>query len=164
MAAQHNVAIIYDTGGRGVPRDEVEAMRWYHRAAEQGNASAQNNLAVMYSAGRGTLQDVAEAARWWRSAAEQGHPGAQVNLGWSLATGRGVPQNFVEAYMWLNLAAARLPPGQARELAVRERDAVGGHMTPTQIAEARRRRRIQRRGDPCSLRAHTFVDRPTRLR
>ena len=138
VAAQHNVAIIYDTGGRGVPRDEVEAMRWYHRAAEQGNAGAQNNLAVMYSAGRGTLQDVAEAVRWWRSAAEQGHDAAQVNLGWSLANGRGVPQNFVEAYMWLSLAAARLPPGQARELAVTERDAVGVRMTPTQIAEARR--------------------------
>ena len=105
-------------------------MRWYHRAAEQGNAGAQNNLAVMYSAGRGTLQDVAEAVRWWRSAAEQGHDAAQVNLGWSLANGRGVPQNFVEAYMWVSLAA--------RELAVADREAVGVRMTPTQIAEARR--------------------------
>ena len=138
VAAQHNVAIIYDTGGRGVPRDEVEAARWYYRAAEQGNASAQNNLAVMYSAGDGTPQDFAEAARWWRSAAEQGHDAAQFNIGWSLANGRGVPRNLVEAYMWLSLAALRLPPGQARELAVAERDAVGGRMTPLQIAEARR--------------------------
>ena len=107
-------------------------------------------MAAMYSAGRGTLQDFAEAARWWRSAAEQGHAGAQFNLGWSLATGRGVPQNFVEAYMWLSLAAARLPPGQARELAVTERDAVGVRMTPAQIGEAQRLVRERDAAHPAS--------------
>ena len=95
VAAQHNVAVIYDSGGRGVPRDEVEAVRWYHRAAEQGSASAQNNLATMYFAGRGTAQDLVEGVRWWRSAAEQGHAAAQFNLGRSLFYGRGVSEDPV---------------------------------------------------------------------
>ena len=138
LAAQHNVAVIYDSGGRGVPRDEVEAVRWYHRAAEQGSASAQNNLGAMYSAGRGTPQDFVEAVRWWRSAAEQGHAAAQFNLGQSLFYGRGVLQNLVEAHMWLSLAAARLPSGPGGNFAIRERDAVGARLTSAQIAVARR--------------------------
>jgi TPR repeat protein len=138
VVAQVNVGSIYDTGGRGVPSDLVEAVRWYHRAAEGGSATAQNNLGTMYFAGRGTLQDDAEAVRWWRNAAEQGLAAAQFNLGRSLANGRGVPQNFVEAYMWLSLAAARLPPGRVSELAVSGRDAVRASMTPRQIAEAQR--------------------------
>src|SRR6187399_2566317 len=54
VVAQHNHALLYDTGGSGVPQDEVEAARWYYRAAEQADASAQNALGVMYLAGRGT--------------------------------------------------------------------------------------------------------------
>ena len=138
VAAQHHVAMIYDNGGRGVPRDEVEAVRWYHRAAEQGSAAAQNNLGAMYSEGRGTPQDLGEAVRWWRSAAEQGHVVAQFNLGLSLVIGRGVPRNLVEAYMWLSLAAVGLPFGEAREFAIRQRDAVRTQLTTAQIAEAQR--------------------------
>ena len=138
VAAQHNVAVIYDSGGRGVPRDEVEAVRWYHHAAEQGSASAQNNLGTMYFAGRGTPQDLAEAARWWRSAAEQGHAAAQFNLGRSLLYGSGVSEDLVEAYMWFSLAAARLLPGQGGDMAIRERDAVQARLTSAQIAAARR--------------------------
>ena len=50
--------------GRGVPQDEVEAVRWFRLAAEQGNAEAQLYLGVMYSNGRGVPQDDAEAVRW----------------------------------------------------------------------------------------------------
>jgi TPR repeat protein len=138
VAAQNNVATVYESGGRGVPRDEVEAARWFHRAAEQGSADAQNNLGAMYSEGRGTLQDFGEAVRWWRSAAEQGHAAAQLNLGQSLILGRGIARNLVEAYMWLSLAAARLPAGQTGEFASRQRDALGAGLTGAQIAEAQR--------------------------
>ena len=43
------------------------------RLAEQGDASAQYNLGVMYSFGRGVPENYAEAVRWWRLAAEQGY-------------------------------------------------------------------------------------------
>jgi TPR repeat protein len=32
-----------------VTKDEAEAVNWYRRAAEQGNAYAQSNLGFMYS-------------------------------------------------------------------------------------------------------------------
>ena len=45
--AQYNLGVKYDTG-EGVPQDAAEAVRWFRLAAEQGIASVQNNLGLMY--------------------------------------------------------------------------------------------------------------------
>ena len=34
--------------GRGVAKDQVEAVKWYRKAAEQNHAEAQYNLGVCY--------------------------------------------------------------------------------------------------------------------
>ena len=115
-------------------------MRWTRLAADQGNASAQFNLGVMYDTGAGVPQDYAEAGRWYRLAADQGNAGAQNNLGVMYRNGLGVPQDFVEAHMWANLAALQLS-GDDRDRAVRNRDTVAARMTAEQIAEAQRRAR-----------------------
>lgn len=39
--AQHNLGVFY-AEGRGVPRNDAEAVVWYRKAAEQGNASPMN--------------------------------------------------------------------------------------------------------------------------
>ena len=39
------------------------------RAADQGDASAQFNLGLMYATGRGVPQDAVEAVAWYRQAA-----------------------------------------------------------------------------------------------
>ncbi len=108
----------------------------YRRAAEQGDASAQNNLGHMYRTGQGVAQDYAEAVKWWRKAAEQGDAKAQYNLGHMYSYGLGVPQDQVQAHMWFNLAAFRFPLGEDRDLAVKNRDIVAKRMTPVQISEA----------------------------
>ena len=46
--AQSYLGDMYDRG-QGVPEDDAEAVRWYRLAAEQGLASAQLNLGVMYA-------------------------------------------------------------------------------------------------------------------
>ncbi|GHV38472.1 hypothetical protein FACS1894187_17310 [Synergistales bacterium] len=51
------------------------------RAAEQGNAAAQNRLGSMYANGRGVPKDDKQAVEWYRKAADQGHAAAQYNLG-----------------------------------------------------------------------------------
>jgi hypothetical protein len=61
--------------GQGVPRDYVESVKWYRKAAEQGNANAQHGLGVMYHNGFGVERDDNEATKWFRKAAEQGHYG-----------------------------------------------------------------------------------------
>ena len=126
--------------GRGVPQDDAEAIVWYRLAAEQGAASAQNNLGVAYDDGEGVPLDDPEAVRWYRLAAEQGHTGAQFNLGVMYNNGEGVPQDNVEAHMWLNLAASRLS-GADRERTVATREHVAERMTPADLSEAQRRAR-----------------------
>ena len=80
-------------------------MKWYRKAAEQGNAKAQYNLGMMYYAGQGVPQDHAEAAKWFLKAAEQGIAFAQFNLGLMYDKRHGVPQNFAEAVKWYRKAA-----------------------------------------------------------
>ena len=121
----------------GVPH-AAEAVAWYRRAAEQGDARAQYNLGGMYREGRGVPQDAAGAVAWYRRAAEQGHARAQYNLGGMYAAGRGVPPDAVEAHMWFTIAASR-STGAERELIVTARAAVAVRMTPTDLREAERR-------------------------
>ena len=54
---------LYDMGV-GVPQDHTEAVKWYTKAAEQGLAEAQYNLAGVYSDGRGVRRDYAKAYFW----------------------------------------------------------------------------------------------------
>jgi TPR repeat protein len=123
---------MYDRGN-GLTRDYREAARWFRLAAEQGDASAQVNLGVMYAHGRGVPHDDKEAAKWYRLAAEQGRASAQFNLGLMYANGQGVPQNLIQAHMWFNLVAAS---GDADGL--KARDEIATKMTPAQIVEAQR--------------------------
>ena len=66
--------------GRGVAKDDAEAVRWYRLAAAQGIASGQNNLGLMFEEGRGVVKDAAEAIRLYRLAAAQGQANATASL------------------------------------------------------------------------------------
>ena len=68
----------------GVAKDEVEAVKWCRKAAEQNDAEAQYNLGVCYANGRGVAKDEAEAVKWYRKAAEQNNARAQTI--WASAT------------------------------------------------------------------------------
>jgi TPR repeat protein len=85
--------------------DFGEAVKWFRRAADQGLASAQANLAAIYAKGEGILQDYAAAAYWYRKAAHQGNARAQFALGFMYQTGQGVPQDYAEAVKWYRVAA-----------------------------------------------------------
>jgi len=60
---------MYDNGG-GVLKDDKEAVKWYRKAAEKGNASAQYNLGGMYVYGEGVLKDLSKAKYWIKKAYE----------------------------------------------------------------------------------------------
>jgi uncharacterized protein len=68
-------------------------LKWYRKAADQGNANAQFNLGKMYDDGDGVPQDHAEALKWYLKAADQGNASAQFNLGKMYDNGQGVPQD-----------------------------------------------------------------------
>ena len=128
--AQLQLGLKY-ANGRGVLKDDTEAVRWFRLAADQGDASAQFGLGVMYDTGRGVLKDDTEAVRWYRLAAEQGHAGAQYNLGLMHAKGEGVLKDSVLAHMWSNIAGANGNEA-AREL----RDSLERDMTRAEVSRA----------------------------
>jgi hypothetical protein len=111
-AAQAAVGFLCELGIRGHV-DCAEAVRWYRKAAEQGNARAQLNLrqistlGFMYERGIDTPADGAEAVKWCRKAAKQGNVRAQFNLGQMYEWGDGVTQDIAEAVKWYRQAAVQ---------------------------------------------------------
>ena len=126
------------TQGKGVPRDYAQALVWYRKAADQGDALAQFSLGLVYDNGQGVPQDFAQAVVWYRKAADQGEARAQINLGVMYEKGQGVPQDYAQAHMWRNIAASQRENAEDRDLAAKNRDLVAAKMTPDQIAEAQR--------------------------
>ena len=59
--------------GQGVRQDYTQAVQWYRKAAEQGDAEAQYNLGLMYYKGEGVRQDLALAQEWFGKACQNGN-------------------------------------------------------------------------------------------
>jgi hypothetical protein len=59
VTAQFNLGQMYRLG-KGVPRDDREAVKWYKLAAKQGSPHAQHNLRLMHRDGRANQQDYEE--------------------------------------------------------------------------------------------------------
>jgi TPR repeat protein len=82
-----------------------EALKWFEKAALNGYAPAQVNLAVMYANGWGTPQNYGVALQWFRAASQQHYPRADYNLGILYMQGTGVRQDYGEALRWFQKAA-----------------------------------------------------------
>jgi uncharacterized protein len=80
-------------------------VKWYRKAAEQGETNGQYSLGVMYDNGNGVAQDYAEAAKVVQQGRRAGNANGQYSLGAMYLSGQVVPQDYVQAHMWLNLAA-----------------------------------------------------------
>jgi TPR repeat protein len=87
--AQFSIGSTYDHG-QCAPQSYVEAVKWWHLAAEQGYAAVQISL-------EGWLEDYAEALKWLLPAANKGNGDAQFIIGGMYANGQGVPQDYVRA-------------------------------------------------------------------
>ncbi len=88
-------------------QDYAGAMRWFHMAADQGDAAAQNAIGAMYFFGRGVPVNYAEAMSWYRRSAAAGNAAAQDGIGALYARGQGVSVNYAEAVRWFRLSAAQ---------------------------------------------------------
>ena len=80
--------------GNGVPQDASLAARWYERAAQAGDCTAQNMMGVFYQSGTGVPADLARAARWYQLAATSDLPPAKLNLGLLYLNGNGVRKDI----------------------------------------------------------------------
>ena len=108
--AQWRMGLLY-YHGHGVRESDAAARDWFEKAARQGLADAQFELANMVIYGlvdAPTGEDPARvAAQWYFEAAMQGHPQAQYSLGILYLTGSGVQVSADEANKWIGRAAAQ---------------------------------------------------------
>lgn len=123
--AKHSTDVATTTAPNGPSSDAV------FKFAQQGNADAQYNLALMYLKGLGVKQNSPKAVRLFQLAAKQGDVDAQNGLGVLYFIDEGMAPNAVQAYMWLSLAATA---GNAKSADMRDR--VASNMTAQQIAQA----------------------------
>ena len=99
-------------------KNYTEAVNWYRKSAEQGNASGQANLGYMYRNGYGVTIDYTESLKWYRKSAEQGDAIGQVNLGYMYRNGFGVAQDYTEAVKWYLKSAEQGNPVALRNMGV----------------------------------------------
>jgi len=76
--AQFILGYMYDEG-KGVPKDYDEAVKWYSRAAKQGNKEARHNLGLLGDQDQ-VSKDRAEKEKWHRGATEPQSAAAPPNL------------------------------------------------------------------------------------
>ena len=113
--------------------DFATALREWTPLAEQGYASAQYNLGLMYFKGQGITQDYKTASKWYKLSAEQGNANAQIGLGIMYGTGKGVIQDNIYAHMWANISAS-----SGNKNAFKVRDIIAKRMTSADISTAQK--------------------------
>jgi eukaryotic-like serine/threonine-protein kinase len=117
-AAENSLGVLYLRGGEGLPRDEVKALDWFRKAAQQNYAKAEVNLGDMYLSGRGGLPEgsYADALSWFLKAAAQNDPAAEYRLGLMFERGLGTDQNPQDAVDYFRKAADQNYPDAENKL------------------------------------------------
>ena len=91
--------------GWGVLKDSAKAFELYQKAAGQGFANSQFNLALMYFKGLGVSQDHSKMVEWLEKAVQQKHAGAEEFLALLYCTGKVVQKDHTKALELFEKAA-----------------------------------------------------------
>ncbi len=104
--AQNNLGVALHLG-RGVAKNDANAVRMFRLASQQSLHEAQYNLGTMYDQGHGVNQDYETARDWYESAAEaaDGDSDAEYRLGILCEQGLGGDKDPKEAVEWFKKAA-----------------------------------------------------------
>ena len=108
--SQDELGGVFSVGRLGQAKNYLEAVKWYRKAAEQGNSDSQCALGLLYYEGTGVPQDLREGFVWLRKSAEQGHAFAQYAVGLYYLRSEGVEKfgverDYLEAEKWFRLAS-----------------------------------------------------------
>ena len=110
-ANAQNILAGYYLYSEGVAGDMAQAVFWWRKGAELGDAGAICNLGIFYfhiknkNVSDRTEADVAQAVLWWRKGAELGYSCSQTNLARCYHYGNGVAKDMVQAVSWYRKAA-----------------------------------------------------------
>jgi TPR repeat protein len=87
--------------GIGQKKDEIEAMRWWGLAADQGCADSMHAMGLILQVGRGGVpQNLQRSFELFLDAAKVGHRQAIAKVGMCFYRGDGVDENLTEARKW----------------------------------------------------------------
>jgi TPR repeat protein len=104
--------------------DYPKALDHFLVAAKGGDADAQYYVGAMYSVGDGARKNVDEAMKWFNAAAEQNQPDALYTLARLHVVGDGVDRDPDKAVTLYERAIAHYPPGESRDRAIEQKDAL----------------------------------------
>ncbi|MDV5227421.1 tetratricopeptide repeat protein [Providencia rettgeri] len=79
-------------------------MEWYQKAAKNGYAKSENNIAYLYQHGLGVDIDYKKAMEWYLKSASKNDAGAMYNIGYLYEKGLGVPVDIEKAKEWYDKA------------------------------------------------------------
>ena len=83
------------------------ALMKLRKAAEKGDAEAQDALGGLHTPGGPLPTDYLKAVKWFRKSALNGYVGGQKDLADSYWFGHGVPQDYARAFFWYHQAATQ---------------------------------------------------------
>ena len=100
----YNLGYSYEFGV-GRPINYEEAVKWYLKSANQGNAWSQNRLGDCYMNGNGVPKNPETAVKWYTLGANNQDKTAQYNLASCYMNGTGVAKNCAMAFDYYCKAA-----------------------------------------------------------
>lgn len=139
-----------------------EAIKWFLKAAQQGDISSQKELAGRYFTGHDVAQNYREAFYWFLKAASLGDSSSQSMMAGFYAEGfASIPQNLVLAHILYNLAgiSSNNPKSAIRSLN-RKRDEITVVLTPEQLDEAQELASKWKVGMPIPSTTKTYPSQP----
>ena len=104
--AQSQLGGLYEYGLMNTPKNHQEAMKWFEKAAKQGDPDGQMNVGLEYYGN----EDFNEAVKWFEKAVAQGDVGAHHFLGLCYFFGQGVEQDKMRGYNLVKQAAEQGDP------------------------------------------------------
>lgn len=133
LIAQIDLAFRY-RDGKGVARDDVESLRWAHRAADGGNADAMDFVGFAYLRGSIIPRNPEIAFGYFQAAAGESAQAA-FNLGQCYFGAQGTTQDIPKALEWWKKAAER---GHGRAASTAAMAYYSGEGVTSDLVEARR--------------------------
>jgi uncharacterized protein len=132
-AAQAALAVRY-RDGKGVAKDDAEAMKWAHRAADAGNTDAMDFVGFAYLRGAVVKRNPVVAFGYFKAAAEKS-AAAAFNLGQCYYGAQGTEQDCAKALDWWKSAAER---GHGRAASTAAMAYLSGEGIERDVVRARR--------------------------
>jgi uncharacterized protein len=132
-AAQAALAVRY-RDGKGVAKDDAEAMKWAHRAADAGNTDAMDFVGFAYLRGAVVKRNPVVAFGYFKAAAEKS-AAAAFNRGQCYYGAQGTEQDCAKALDWWKSAAER---GHGRAASTAAMAYLSGEGIERDVVRARR--------------------------